>query len=533
MPEGLRSQHDLPGLRQALSDIHWPTSESARDAARRRLAFEELLTLQAALAQRKREIRQPGSGLPMPPRGELASRPPGWVVALLEELLPFSLTRAQQRVVAEIASDMAADTPMYRLIQGDVGSGKTVLAAGALMIAVQNGYQGALMAPTELLAEQHYLVLSRMLEPLGVQVELLTGSVRSKDREQAYRRISDGRAQVILGTHALIQEGLDFHRLGLVIVDEQHRFGVRQRADLRLKGLATEGLATRCHMLVMTATPIPRTLALTAYGDLDLSILDEMPPGRRPVKTSWLPLQRQREAFGFVRGQVAEGRQAYVVCPLIEESENLQAEAAAKLAQKLREEVFPELRVSLLHGAMPVAEKDAVMQAFRAADTDVLCATTVIEVGVDVPNATVMLVLNAERFGLAQLHQLRGRVGRGAHESHCLLLSDRRCDPTGALAPGLEGSQAQTRRRLRVMLEESDGFAIAEQDLLLRGPGECYGTRQHGLPDLRLASLPRDARLLEAARQLISSDPDLERPEHRALRGQVTALRTRMERVVG
>jgi len=290
-------------------------------------------------------------------------------------------------------------------------------------------------------------------------------------------------------------------------------------------------------MLVMTATPIPRTLALTAYGDLDLSILDEMPPGRRPVNTSWMPLQRQQQAFGFVRRQVAEGRQTYVVCPLIEESDNLQAEAASELAQKLQEEVFPELQVGLLHGAMPVAQKDAAMQAFRAGDIDVLCATTVIEVGVDVPNATVMLVLNAERFGLAQLHQLRGRVGRGAHESHCILLSDRRYDPSGALAPGLEEPQAQTRRRLRVMLQECDGFAIAEQDLLLRGPDEFYGTRQHGLPELHLAHLLRDVHILEeaqeAARQLVSSDPNLERPEHGALRDQVTALRARMESVAG
>jgi ATP-dependent DNA helicase RecG len=290
-------------------------------------------------------------------------------------------------------------------------------------------------------------------------------------------------------------------------------------------------------MLVMTATPIPRTLALTAYGDLDLSILDEMPPGRMPVKTLWLPLQRQQEAFGFVRRQVAEGRQTYVVCPLIEESDNLQAEAASELAQKLREEVFPELQVGLLHGAMPVAQKDTAMQAFRAADIDVLCATTVIEVGVDVPNATVMLVLNAERFGLAQLHQLRGRVGRGAQESYCILLSDRRYDPGGALAPELDEPQAQTRRRLRVMLEECDGFAIAEQDLLLRGPGEFYGTRQHGLPELHLAHLLRDVHILEeaqeAARQLVASDSNLERPEHCALRGQVATLRARMESVAG
>jgi len=522
LPADLRRRHGLIGLQEAMRNIHWPSSEQARDAARRRLAFEEFFILQLALAQRKRELQEPGSGIAMKPRGDL--------VATLEEILPFSLTRAQQRAIAEIAADMAADVPMYRLIQGDVGSGKTVVAAAALVTALQNGYQGALMAPTELLAEQHYLVLARMLEPLGVAVELLTGSLRSKERKRAQARIADGRAQIALGTHALIQEGVDFHRLGLVICDEQHRFGVRQRAGLRGKG-------ARPDMLVMTATPIPRTLALTLYGDLEISVLDEMPPGRRPVKTSWMPSHGQGGAYEFVRRQVAQGRQAYVVCPLIEESESLQAQAATELAERLRGGVLADLRVGLLHGAMPVAEKDAVMEAFRAGEIEVLCTTTVIEVGVDVPNATTMLILNAERFGLSQLHQLRGRVGRSDQESYCILLSDRKYDPSRALDLDEGESLGQAQRRLRVMQEESDGFAIAEEDLLLRGPGEFYGTRQHGLPDFRLARIARDVGVLEEAREaaywLIERDPDTGKAEHTALRQQVNALRARMDSVAG
>ncbi|MFB3880199.1 MAG: ATP-dependent DNA helicase RecG [Armatimonadota bacterium] len=521
LPDELRKRHDLIGLGEALRQIHWPQSPCQQGAAQRRLAFEELLTLQLALAQRKSEMKRPGVGISMKPRGD--------PVAALEEILPFSLTRAQQRAISEIAADMAADVPMSRLVQGDVGSGKTVVAAAALLIALQNGYQGALMAPTELLADQHYLVLSHMLRPLGAQVELLTGSLRSRERERAYARIGDGRAQVVVGTHALIQQGVEFHRLGLVIADEQHRFGVRQRTDLRLKGLEPD-------MLVMTATPIPRSLALTLYGDLDMSVLDEMPPGRAAVRTRWLPIQQLDEAYRLVRSQVSAGHQVYVICPLVEESEALQAEAATKLAEQLQREVFPELKVGLLHGAMPVAEKDAAMESFRNGATSVLCATTVVEVGVDVPNATLMLILNAERFGLAQLHQLRGRIGRGGHESHCVLITDRKYHPLGRIAPALE-ELSEARSRLQVLLETADGFTIAERDLLLRGPGEFYGTRQHGLPDFRLARLTRDVRVMEEAREaaawLIEQDPRLQRPGHRALRSQVAAIRARMDQASG
>jgi ATP-dependent DNA helicase RecG len=546
LPPAMLREHALPALRTALHDIHWPATVAARDAARKRLAFEELLFLQLALAQRKRELQRPAAGISMPPRGD--------VVAALEGVLPFSLTRAQQRAIAELTADMAADTPMCRLLQGDVGSGKTVVAAAALLIAAQNGYQGALMAPTEILAEQHFLVMSRLLRSLGVTVELLTGSLRGQDRERAQQRIRTGKPAVVVGTHALIQEHVSFRRLGVVIVDEQHRFGVRERSDLRTKGRPLGGPpgkpsgpgAPPPDMLVMTATPIPRTLALTLYGDLDLSVLDEMPPGRRAIKTLWLPLTRQEEAFALARRQVAEGRQACVVCPLIEESETLQAEAATKLAKKLQKEDFSDLRVALLHGGMPVAEREQVMEAFRAGEIDVITATTVIEVGVDVPNATIMLILNAERFGLSQLHQLRGRVGRAGHESYCVLLTAQRYDPTGRLVPGGRAqSQDDTptdslelaRRRLRVMLDTTDGFAIAEHDLLLRGPGEFYGTRQHGLPDFRLARLAADLGVLEEARQagfdLIARDPHLAAPEHAGLRQHVQSLRLRMERSAG
>jgi len=520
LPADLRGRYHLPSLAKALHDVHWPANEEVKEAALRRLAMEELLTVQVAMAQRKRELERPGSGISMRPRGDVG--------AALEEVLPFSLTRAQQRVIAEIVADMAADYPMHRLLQGDVGSGKTVVAAAALLVALQNGYQSAVMAPTELLAEQHYLVLSHLLGHFGVQVELLTGSLKSSERDRAYARLADGRVQVAVGTHALIQEGVEFHRLGLVVVDEQHRFGVRQRARLRTKGGQSD-------VLVMTATPIPRTLAMTVYGDLELSLLDEMPPGRTPVVTRWVATEHQEEAYEFVRQQVAEGRQAYVVCPLVEESENLQAEAATKLAEELQTGAFADLRVGLVHGAMKVADKDAVMESFRAGEIDVLTATTVIEVGVDVPNAGVMVILNAERFGLAQLHQLRGRVGRGPYTSFCLLLTQRKYDPTGRIRPAGEEGLEQARRRIKVLLEQSDGFAIAEEDLQLRGPGEFYGTRQHGLPDFQVARLVRDPRVLEEAREaafwLIEHDPDLRGRGQAMLRERVAAVRAQIEAV--
>jgi ATP-dependent DNA helicase RecG len=516
LPEPLRREHRLAGIAEALVGIHWPRDEAALRRARRRLAFEEFLLVQLALAQRKSEREAPGQGTRLVPRGDLVAR--------LEEKLPFKLTAAQRRVIGEIARDMSSDRPMNRLLQGDVGSGKTVVAVAALMTAVDNGCQGALMAPTEILAEQHYMVLSRLLGAFDISVALLIGAVKKRDKERIHRQARAGEVDVVVGTHALIEEGVGFRRLGIAVVDEQHRFGVVQRSALREKGLNPE-------LLVMTATPIPRTLALTVYGDLDVSALDELPPGRKAVKTLWMPTARQEEAFAFAREQVAQGRQGYIVCPLIEESAKLEAEAAVRLHEQLRQQVFPDLRLGLLHGRMSTAEKDAAMESFRRGETDLLVSTTVIEVGVDVPNASLMLVLNAERFGLAQLHQLRGRVGRSSQQSYCVLISDARFDPR--LRSQGEDPAQEGRRRMRVMTESTDGFVIAEEDLLLRGPGEFYGTRQHGLPDLRVARVGQDVALLEEARQaafrLTQRDPQLGRPEHAALRERVAEIRRRMD----
>jgi ATP-dependent DNA helicase RecG len=529
LPAALRSRHRLMPLGDALWNVHWPDDDGARDRSRRRLAFEELLLLQLAVGAQKREIQQPGGGLVMP-------TPTG----LLDELhraLPFDLTEAQRRVIDEIARDMASDRSMNRLLQGDVGSGKTAVALAAVTIAVRNGYQAALMAPTEILAVQHFLVLSELLRDLGIGAGLLIGSLPARQKGDARERVRAGDDQVVVGTHALIQEAVEFHRLGLVIADEQHRFGVMQRASLRGKGMRPE-------VLVMTATPIPRSLAMTVYGDLDLSVIDEMPPGRRAVATRWLPLDRQAEAYQFIREQVAAGRQAYIVCPLIEESEKLESEAATRLHVELAGDVFPDLQVGLLHGRMKTADKAATMESFRRGELDVLTTTTVIEVGVDVPNATVMMILNAERFGLAQLHQLRGRVGRGEHQAHCLLVTDRRYDPAprraGERALGLmedEETVSQSRRRLRVLTESNDGFQIAEEDLMIRGPGEFYGIRQSGVPDLKIADLVGDAELLREARQaamdLLDADPGLARPEHALLAERTRLLRDRVRALPG
>lgn len=529
LPSPLRRRHRLMPLGDALWNVHWPDDDGARDGARRRLAFEELLLLQLTVGAQKREIQEPGGGLVMPAP-----------VGLLDELhraLPFDLTDAQHRVIDEIARDMASDRAMNRLLQGDVGSGKTVVALAAIMIAVRNAYQAALMAPTEILAVQHFLVLSGLLRDLDISAGLLIGSLPARQKADARERVGVGDDQVVVGTHALIQEAVEFHRLGLVIADEQHRFGVMQRATLRGKGVRPE-------VLVMTATPIPRSLAMTVYGDLDLSVIDEMPPGRRAVATRWLPLDRHAEAYQFVREQVAAGRQAYIVCPLIEESDKLESEAATRLHEELARDTFPDLRVGLLHGRMKTPDKAATMEAFRRGEIDVLTTTTVIEVGVDVPNATVMMILNAERFGLAQLHQLRGRVGRGEHQAHCLLMTDRRYDPAPRTADksalGItedEETVSQSRRRLRVLTESNDGFQIAEEDLKIRGPGEFYGIRQSGVPDLKIADLVADAELLREARQaamdLLEADPKLERPEHSVLAERTRALRERAQALPG
>ncbi|GAB4565174.1 MAG: ATP-dependent DNA helicase RecG [Anaerolineae bacterium] len=503
LPEEIRSRQGLLPLSEALTQIHFPDNEEQLKAAQRRFSFDELFYLQLGMMKRRREWRS-ADGHPLVSTEEQMRR--------FQEALPFQLTSAQQRAIREIAADMADTTPMSRLLQGDVGSGKTAVAAAAMWIAACNGAQAALMAPTEILAEQHYRGISKLFEPLTlpdgrpVRVALLTGSMSERDKIATREAIAAGEVDIVIGTHALIQADVQFARLGLVIVDEQHRFGVAQRATLREKGYSP-------HMLVMSATPIPRTLALTLYGDLDISVLDELPPGRQPIKTRWLrPVERER-AYAFLRRQVQQGRQAFIIYPLVEETENGEGKAAVEEHQRLQQEVFPDLRLGLLHGKMKGEEKDAVMQAFSRGEIDILVATSVVEVGIDVPNATVILIEGAERFGLAQLHQFRGRVGRGEHPSYCILISD--------------ADSEQSVERLQAMERTQDGFILAQKDLELRGPGDFFGTRQSGIPMLHMAQLS-DVRTLEAAREeaqrLFEKDPDLALPEHQALRSQVDAF---------
>ncbi|MBX6377643.1 MAG: ATP-dependent DNA helicase RecG, partial [Clostridia bacterium] len=496
VPAWLRESAGLAPAEKAWRDIHFPTDAAALERARRRLAFEELFLLQVAVGLLRAQREAVGRGY--------AHRPDGELVARLRASLPFRLTRAQERVIGEVFRDMEALRPMLRLVEGDVGSGKTVVAAFALAKAVDSGWQGALMAPTEILAEQHARVLTNLLSPLGVQPVLLTGRLSRAERAAALAALASGRAAVVVGTHALIQEGVVFRALSCVVVDEQHRFGVRQRALLQGKGENPD-------VLVMTATPIPRTLALTVFGDIDVSVVDELPPGRKPVQTTWLPAAERRRAYDLVRREVAAGHQAYVICPLVEESEAVDARAVGDWAERLRRDFLPGLRIAVLHGRMGGEEKEAVMRAFAAGETDVLVATTVVEVGVDVPNATVIVIEGAERFGLAQLHQLRGRVGRGSASSYCLLVA--------------ESLEEGVRERLDVLVRTTDGFAVAEADLALRGPGEFLGTRQHGLPDLRFTSFARDQDLLQDARRaafaVLARDRGLRQPEHAQLRAAV------------
>jgi ATP-dependent DNA helicase RecG len=498
LPDAVRARRTLVTLGAALRDCHFPGTDAALGAARRRLAFDDFLLLQLGLAiLRSRTTR--ARGLAMNPRGQLTAR--------LRASLPWPLTQAQARVWDEIRRDMAAPFPMHRLLQGDVGSGKTIVAALAVLTAVEAGYQAAVMAPTEILAEQHFMTFRQILQPLGVPVTLLTSSLRPRERAARRAELAAGDVSCVVGTHALVQGGVEFRRLGLAVVDEQHRFGVEQRARLRGKGEHPD-------LLVMTATPIPRTLALTLYGDLDVSVLDELPPGRRPVVTVARTESKRREIYAFLRDEIAHGRQAYVVYPLVEESEALDLKAATDMALHLAEDVFPDLTVGLLHGRLGFPEKDGIMRRFKAGEIHVLVSTTVIEVGIDVANASVMLVEHAERFGLSQLHQLRGRVGRGPWKSFCILLT------SGRLTE-------EAQRRIDAMVSTSDGFKIAEVDLELRGPGEFFGTRQSGLPEFRTADLLRDAALLEEARQeaqaIIARDPELSDPAHRALRQNLLA----------
>ncbi|MBI2172565.1 MAG: ATP-dependent DNA helicase RecG [Chloroflexi bacterium] len=525
LPEDLRRRNGLLPLRQALWEAHYPQGPEGYEAARRRLAFEELFLIQLGVLAQRKTAELGAKGLVLQP-------PAGFLDAFFAAL-PFGLTPAQERVLAELLADMArGDRPMSRLLQGEVGSGKTVVALAALLTAAACGYQGAIMAPTEVLAEQHFITVGRLLErerplwglleskraarplatdnlltvyldphPRPIMLGLLTGSASPRQKRAVQKLLADGTLDILIGTHAIIQEEVRIPRLALAVVDEQHRFGVAQRAALRRQGLSP-------HLLVMSATPIPRTLALTLYGDLDLSTIDQLPPGRQKVRTRLVSPERRSSVYDFVRKEVASGRQCFIIYPLIDESEAVNARAAVAESERLCREVFPDLRLGLLHGRMGIREKQGVMEAFRKGEVDVLVSTPVVEVGIDVPNATVMVVEGADRFGLAQLHQFRGRVGRGEHPSYCVLIA-------GALS-------AEGKERLSALERLDDGFQLAEVDLQMRGPGDYFGTRQSGLPDLRMARLS-DTELLALARQeasaLLEADPQLALSEHAALKG--------------
>ncbi len=486
LPEGLRSQYGLAEIQRAIAQIHFPDDRESLDAARKRLVFDEFFYLQLGLLSRRYREQAKQTSVILQPEGSLITE--------FYKGLPFELTKAQTRVVNEIQNDLIKPAPMNRLIQGDVGSGKTVVAVIALLAAIQAGYQGAFMAPTEVLAEQHYRKLVEWFGLLHLPVELLTGSTRAAKRRQIHAQLQTGELPLLVGTHALIEDPVQFHKLGLIVIDEQHRFGVHQRARLQQKG-------ENPHVLTMTATPIPRTLALTLHGDLDVSQIDELPPGRKAIKTTVLAGKDRQAAYDLMRREITDGRQVYVVLPLVEESEKLDLKSAVQAHADLQDNVFPDLTVGLLHGKLSSADKNAAIAAFRDRTTQILVSTTVVEVGVDVPNASIMLIEHAERFGLSQLHQLRGRVGRGAAQSFCLLLSTSKSDTA--------------RQRLSVMEQSQDGFFISEMDLRFRGPGAVLGTRQSGLPDFALASLVEDQEVLEiardAAQNAIDKDPTLDR----------------------
>ena len=494
MPNDLKEKYGYPDIWTALKNIHFPESSDDFFVARERLSFEELLVMQTGILKMKALRKNYVS-----PKIENTK-----CVKDFANSLPFELTRAQKRTINEICKDLRKSEPMNRLVQGDVGSGKTMVAAAAVYACVKSGFQAALMAPTEILAKQHFKTFSKVFSALGINVVLLTGTQGVKDKRAAFSAAESGEAGLVIGTHAIISENVKFKNLALSITDEQHRFGVRQRAFLAEKG-------ENVHTLVMTATPIPRTLSLILYGDLDISVIDELPPGRKPVKTYSAGEGLRKRVYEFIRKNVKEGRQVYIVCPLVEESETLTAKSVSEYTQKLQKEVFSELKIDVLHGRLKAREKDAVMEKFLLRETDILVSTTVIEVGVDVPNATIMVIENAERFGLSQLHQLRGRVGRGEEKSYCILFSDSK----GEVA----------KERVRVMCETSDGFKIAEYDLKLRGPGEFFGVRQHGLPELKISNFTTDMHLLktaqEAAIEIIEEDSLLENDDNKALKAAV------------
>ena len=525
LPVPLRARYRLLPIQQAIQDVHFPQAgtdggqlDRGLTPAHRRLAFEELFVLQLALASRQRGMKEEIKQVSFNPKTPLLGK--------LDRALPFQLTAAQERVIREILSDMTSRKPMNRLVQGDVGSGKTIVAVQAMVLACGSGYQAALMAPTDILAEQHYRTMKGLLEPLGLSVVLVRGGGRAAARKAIREQVASGTAQVVIGTHAVIQQGVTFAKLGLVVVDEQHRFGVLQRKTLIEKGYKPD-------VLVLTATPIPRTLAMTVYGDLDVSVIDQMPPGRKPVRTFLLSDSQRGRAYQILRDELRSGRQAYVVYPLVEESEKTDLQAAMQGAEQLQADELAEFRVGLVHGRMKSEEKEQVMASYKKGETQVLVSTTVVEVGVDVPNATVMMIEHAERFGLAQLHQLRGRVGRSGHQSYCLLMASGIWGAKGVRGqrgndislppyPSTPYPPSAARERLDALVRTTDGFVIAEEDLRIRGPGEFFGFRQWGMPEFRVANLVRDADLLQQARQeafaLLKQDPQLKAPVHRALR---------------
>ncbi len=503
LPAEIIHRYALLPVDRALRETHFPPIESelatlngGGSLPHRTLAYDEFFYLEMGLALKKQGITlEEGIAFTVSHR----------YTRELLKLLPFNLTDAQRRVLSEIKADMMLPQPMHRLIQGDVGCGKTLVALLAALVAVENDYQVVIMAPTEILAEQHFLTIHHWCEELGIRVALLTSALKGKGKQAVLAAIADGETQIVIGTHAVIQDKVEFHRLGLGVIDEQHRFGVVQRGLLKKKGKNPD-------ILVMTATPIPRTLAMTVYGDLSLSVIDELPPGRTPVKTTICFESRRNQVYAAIREEIAKGRQAYVIYPLVEESEKSELRAATQMAEHLANDIFPDLRIGILHGRMKPEEKESVMRSFKERDVSILVATTVIEVGIDVPNATVMVIEHAERFGLTQLHQLRGRVGRGSDMSRCILLTNGKLSEDGE-------------KRLRVMEATTDGFRIAEADLEIRGPGDFLGTRQAGIPDLRVADILRDGRILEEARKeafaLVEKDPALASAENLGLRREL------------
>ena len=484
LPQDIKDRYNLVNTKCALLNIHFTKTQKDKDLAYRRIVFDEFLLLQLGILLKKASISEPQLGIKHKNKGILLKQFLG--------TLPFKLTDAQRKVIDEINQDMTSEEQMNRLIQGEVGSGKTIVAIAALLITIENGYQGAIMVPTEILAEQHYITLAEMLFPLGIKVDLLIGSSTQKSRAKITENIRNGITDIIIGTHTLVQENIKFKRLGLVVIDEQHRFGVLQRNMLRKKGINPD-------VLVMTATPIPRTLALTVYGDLDISTIRELPSGRGSMSTHLISKSRLKGVYNFIEEEIKRGRQAYVVSPLIEESSVIEAVAVTQLFEHFKKEIFPDMRVGLLHGQMKNEDKEKVMTEFRENKINILVSTAVIEVGIDIPNATIMLIENAERFGLSQLHQLRGRIGRGKDQSYCILY-------------GIPKTP-EAQKRMTVMTQTQDGFRIAQEDLELRGPGEFFGTKQHGLPELKIGNITSDLDIMEIARKeaanIIKTDPEL------------------------